>query len=397
MKVLYLNPQSGIAGDMLVGALLDLGADTPEFWQQLRSPALPADEWNVSAEPVVKRGISATKFNVSFQKHTGDHHHGRHLSTILKLIKQSTMSEGAKAMAAKAFQLLAHAEAAVHDTTPEKIHFHEVGAVDAIADICGACIALAELEVDRVIAAPPALGGGTVSCDHGVMAVPVPAVCKLMEGAPMKLGPIDCELTTPTGAALLRAMVDEFSDTAVGAVLASGYGAGTREFEDRANVLPAMLLNSDDTSADVAVLECNLDDITGEQLAHAGESLLAAGALDYTILPCTMKKGRPGHLLQVLCAPAVAEQITTAMLRSTTSFGVRRHDCRRTILDRESIQVDTRFGPVSVKIGRTPDGDIIQVSPEYIDCKVAAENTQAQYKEVFDEALCNARNILSSG
>ena len=387
MRVLYINPVNGIAGDMLTASLLDLGVDHDAFMTALKSLALPADEWSVSIDSVLKRGITSTKFNVNTRE-TSDGH-GRHLGPILAMIEDSGMSARAKSLAKAAFTELAQAEAEVHGTTPEKVHFHEVGAVDSIIDICGACIALDLLSIDRVLAAPPALGGGTVTCDHGTLPVPVPAVCKLLTGLPSKLGPVDCELTTPTGAVLLKVFADSFIEHPAGTMVATGYGAGTKDFESHANVVQTMIFETVDAASadDVIVIEATIDDMPGEYMSHLGPELLDEGALDYCVIPCTMKKSRPGIILQVLCPPDLEDHIATLILQHTTSFGVRRHRCQRTILDREIIQVEPDFGSLSVKIGRDPaTGDIIQISPEYDDCHQAAIESGVPLKVVYAAA-----------
>ena len=259
MKTLFLNPYSGIAGDMFVAALLDLGVDQEAFDQAMRSLPLPAEEWSYDVESVVKSGVKSTKFNVHFQE-KASHHHGRHLSEIIRIIEASALSERAQTNAKAIFQLLAEAEAEVHGTTIEKVHFHEVGAVDAIADICGAAICMDLLDIEGLVSSPPALGSGTVNCDHGTMPVPVPAVSNLLREVPVKACSIPFELTTPTGAAILKHFAKAFEASPEGKIIESGYGAGNRELESQANVLPVLLLEAGNEATErVTVIECNLD------------------------------------------------------------------------------------------------------------------------------------------
>ena len=266
--------------------------------------------------------------------------------------------------------------------------------MDAIADICGACLALELLDVDRVVSAPPALGSGTVTCAHGTLPVPVPAVAALLEGVPVQTGPVACELTTPTGAVLLRVLADEFSGTVPGRVCATGYGAGTRELEDRPNVLQAVLLESDtaDQTDTVVELSCNLDDMPGQRMTHLFPQLLEGGALDVTATPCTMKKGRPGLQLQLICPPSRRQDLARLVLRHSTSFGVRWHECRRCKLRREFIEVPTTAGDVRVKLGYLADETTpCQVAPEYESCAAAARDAGAAYADVHAQAVAAAR------
>ncbi len=394
MRTLCLNPTTGVAGDMLTAALLDAGADGDEFWALLRGLPLPAEEWSVRIEDVVSGGIAAKHFVVDWQEHhhhhhDHGHHHGRHLPEIVKIIEDSALPEPVKINAKRTLELLAEAEAAVHRTTPDKVHFHEVGAVDAIADICGACLALHLLAVDRVVCGIVPLGSGTVTCDHGELPVPAPAVVRLLADVPVCLGTHKGELTTPTGAALLKTLVDAFETPAAGRLTARGYGAGTRKFEAAPNVLQALVLESDGagTTPPVCVIECNLDDLPGEQLSHLIPVLLEAGALDVIVVPCLMKKGRQGMLVQVLCQPDDRDRLARLLLRETTSFGVRHYVAGRLCLDRRRETVKTEFGDIRVKIGIAPEsGEVWQTAPEYEDCAAAARQHGVPLQQVYAAA-----------
>jgi uncharacterized protein (TIGR00299 family) protein len=397
MKTLYVNPVNGIAGDMFAAALVDLGVDQEELTRQLRSLQLPIDSWTVQYETAMRGSLQCRRFIVDCTGEDG-HGHGRHLSQIVDLINASDMSDDAKDSARDAFETLAKVEAEIHGTSPEKIHFHEVGAVDSIIDVCACCICLDLLGVDDVQSSPPALGGGTVTCDHGVLPVPVPAVCKLLDGSPVTMGPIDSELTTPTGAVLLKTFVGSFAERPVGRLVATGYGGGTKEFDTHPNVLQVMLFETAESAPadDVIVIESNVDDMPAEFLTHLGPELLEQGALDYCVIPCTMKKGRSGIILQVICRPEQAEELSRLILWETTSFGVRRYPCSRLVLDRESVIVTTDFGDLQVKLGRDPEtGDLVQVSPEFEACREVATATATPLKIVYDAARFAAMSDFS--
>lgn len=427
MRVLHLNPRTGIAGDMLTAALLDLGADRPEFWTHLERLLPPGSGCRAEVRPDCSRGLAGRRFQVSYRHEfideaprsandppwpqPGPHQHGehahahahhqpahghahhgphRHLADILELIGASALPPRVQERASRAFTLLAEAEGKVHGRPPAEVHFHEVGALDAIVDICGACLAVELLGVARVTSTAPALGAGTVRCQHGVLPVPGPAVAALLAGVPVKTGPDFGELTTPTGAALLRALVDEFTDQVAGRLLVTGYGLGTKELPDRPNALQAMLLEQtigDDSPTAVAVLECNLDDMPGERLSYLFPKLLEQGALDLIVLPGTMKKSRQGMLLQVLAPPERRAALVELLLRETSTFGVRYHLAERTVLRREFAEAPTPLGPVRVKLGFLPDGELLHWAPEYESCRAVAERSGRPLAEVYELAL----------
>jgi uncharacterized protein (TIGR00299 family) protein len=415
MKTLLLNPCSGIAGDMLVGALLDLGADTPQFWTTLRTLPLPAASWQAEVVGVQRFGIGAKHYRVSWHEGLqpvargkgrlvqagGAGHAHRRLPEVLAILAGSGLSERAQAAACRTFQLLAEAEGQVHGIAPAEVHFHEVGAVDAIADIAGACLAADLLDVGRVISGPVALGSGTVKCEHGVMPVPAPAVARLLIGVPTLCGTASGELTTPTGAALLRGLGAEFVPAPPGRLLASGYGAGTKDFPGHANVLQALLLETaaaDPTPTRIVVLECTVDDMTGELLGHLVPRLLAAGALDAALFPCTMKKGRPGIQVQVLAEPARREALARLLLAETTTFGVRWHEADRLVLRRAGRTVATAVGELELKLGYCPEsGRLLRVTPEYESCRAAAERTGRPLAEVYALAQQAAQALPAEG
>jgi uncharacterized protein (TIGR00299 family) protein len=422
VRTLFINPTTGLAGDMLVAALLHAGADCPEFWSEIAKLPLEAHGCELRKLEVIKKGITARRFEVTIRgddkddqhvhhhhhehdhhhnhNHHHDHHHhdhdhhGRSLADVLAIIEGSGVAESAKARAAAAFRYLAEAEATVHGMTTETIHFHEVGAFDAIVDVTAACVALDVLQIDAVVCAPVALGSGTVHCAHGDMPVPVPAVVELLRGAPTVFGSEKGELTTPTGAALLRAFEARFVSAAEGTIVAAGYGAGKRDLASCANAVQVLLLENKaaESATRVAVIEATLDDMPGEHLSHILPNLRQAGALDVCVLPCTMKKNRQGMLLQVLARSADREALCEAVLRQTTSFGVRWYLADRMVLSRQLMQIQTAFGEITVKFGRI-DGDeqFLRIAPEYESCVDAARQAGVAFADVYDAAVAAAR------
>jgi hypothetical protein len=401
---------------MLVAALLDAGAESPEFWSEIQKLPLAENKCEVRSEKVMKKGIGARRFEVIIDgddtddqhvhhdhAHDHDHKHDhadhhdhdhRSLADVLAIIHGCAIADSAKTRAAAAFRYLAQAEATVHGMTLETIHFHEVGAFDAIVDIMAACVALDLLDVSEVVCAPVAVGSGTVHCAHGDMPVPVPAVVELLRGVPTVLGSERGELTTPTGAALLRAFKPRFQLRASGSIAAVGYGAGKRDLVSCANAVQVLVLEaaSDDSATEVAVIEATLDDMPGEHLSHVLPALLEVGALDVCVFPCTMKKNRQGMLLQILALPEHRKQLCEAVLRQTTSFGVRWYLAKRMVLARELVRIQTAFGEIAVKFGRI-DGDVqfLRIAPEYESCAEAARKSGVTYAEVYDAATAAAR------
>lgn len=402
MKLLYLDCVGGISGDMLLGALIDLGLDLKTLRRELAK--LKLDEFEVSATPGKRRGITGTKFDVAIHEHDHHHHHhhdhehhGRTFRDIKHLIESSTLAAEVKQHAVGAFQRLAVAEGKVHGVAPENVHFHEVGAVDSIVDFVGACIGLRELGVEKVIAsAPLRTGFGFVDCAHGRFPVPGPATVELLKDVPLYAGDEEAELITPTGAALLREYATEFGPMPAMTVRAIGYGLGSRDLPKSPNVLRALLGDAEggDTreSDRVAVLETNLDDVNPQVLGDVMDKTLAAGALDVFHTPIQMKKNRPGVMLSVLCAPADADKLSRLLLENTTAFGVRRTETQRLKLDREIVVVKTAFGRVEVKLGRL-SGKTVSASPEFESCKSAAAKAKVPVRRVLTAALAEAEKL----
>ena len=414
MKTLYLDIFSGIAGDMFIAALLDLGVDVGKLERELKKLRLGGYHLHVSRGQ--KSAISGVKFHVhlayeSSRKHEHDHHHehephhghapddSRDFSEIKKLISRSKLSEWVKRKSIAVFQRIAEAEGKIHGLPPGDVHFHEVGAVDSIVDIVGAAIALESLGKPRVLASPVIEGTGWIRCAHGRFPVPAPATLAILGARGIGLTQCDepHELVTPTGAALLAEFVESFGPMENLVAEKIGFGLGTRENKTRPNVLRAVLGQASPVAAAarqsldwetdrVAVLETNLDDCAGEILGHFLETALAAGALDVFHTPVQMKKNRPGILLTVLCAETDADKFSELILRQTSAFGLRRYQAERRKLRREFNVVRTPYGDVSIKIGKLGD-QILQAAPEFESCKKLAEKEKLPLKQVYEAAL----------
>ena len=411
MKTLYLDLFSGIAGDMFIGALIDLGVDEHKLESELRKLKLDGYHLHVSRQE--RQGIAGVKFDVHLadahdHDHSRRHHHHNHehrhghndsrdFAEIKKLIVRSKLSPWVKKKSVAAFWRVAEAEGKIHGVPPGKVHFHEVGAIDSIVDIVGACVALEVLKKPHVLASPIVEGTGWVNCAHGRFPVPAPATLAIL-GA-RGIGVTQCEepheLVTPTGAALLAEFVESFEPMSGLVAERIGFGLGTRENKTRPNALRAVLgkvassgfqVPSLDWETDrVAVLETNLDDINAEILGSFVEAALAAGALDVFHTPIQMKKNRPGVLLTVLCSESDADNFSELILRETTAFGVRRTVAERRKLRREFVKVKTRFGNVTVKVGKL-NGKVVQASPEFESCRRLAERKKVPLREIYQVA-----------
>ena len=383
MKVCYLDCFSGIAGDMLLGALVDAGLDIDTLRDQIA--ALGIEGLTVRDEAVKRCGLAGTKVHVEAAH---DHSH-RHLSTIERMIEGSALDERVKRDSLRVFRRLGEVEAAVHGIPVDKVHFHEVGALDSIADIVGSCAGLRALGIERVACSPINVGSGTVTVAHGTMPVPAPATARLLEGAPMYSEGPRAELTTPTGAALAVTLSREFSPPPAMRLETIGFGAGSADFPDRANLLRVLIGTDDEgdrTPSSVWVLEANIDDMTPENAAYAMERLLEAGALDVTLTPVYMKKNRPGVALTVLAAPEDRARLGEIMLVETSTLGIRESHARRRTLPRSVKKVSTPFGTVRVKVSGLP-GEAPKFEPEYEDCRRLAREFEVPFKRVWDQAV----------
>ena len=402
MKTLYLDIFSGISGDMFLGALVDLGVNAGKLERELKK--LKVDGYKLQISRKQKCSVVGTKFDVQLLKTHDHHHHGRTFSEIKKMISRSKLSSWVKQKSIAVFQRIANAEGKIHGKPADKVHFHEVGAVDSIVDIAGACIALEMLAKPHVLSAPVIEGTGWIDCAHGKFPVPTPATLAIL-GA-RGIGITQCdephELVTPTGAALLAEFAESFGPMENLVAEKIGFGFGTRDNKARPNVLRAVLgtsnnqLSTSNISPNwetdrVAVLETNLDDINPEILGAFVETALAAGALDVFHTPIQMKKNRPGVLLTVVCAESDADKFSEMVLRETTAFGVRKTIAERRKLRREFRKVKTPFGKVAVKLGLLGQ-KIIQAAPEFESCRALARQNKIPLKDVYEAAIMNLKS-----
>lgn len=378
MKTAYFDCLSGISGDMTLGALVDAGADLDHLNAAIESLGLPG--CRLVAEEVKKCGFRAIQVTVEYEK---EHVH-RHLSHILKMIDGSVLNDRQKDTASRVFRRLAEAEAKVHGTTVDKVHFHEVGAADSIADIVGAAVGLDSLGIERIVASPVPTGCGTIKIAHGVCSVPAPATAELLAGIPLAECSIPKEMTTPTGAALLATLADGFGPPPTMRIEQIGYGAGQRDLEEQPNILRLLIGQAVSGNAGpiVWVLETNLDDMPGEQIAYCTERLWEVGVLDVYTAAIQMKKNRPAVKLTVLCPADRIDDAEAILLRETTTLGIRRWPVQRTVLDRTAHIVETPLGPVAGKVGRLHDGSL-RFAPEYEACRQVALRESVPLREVF--------------
>jgi pyridinium-3,5-bisthiocarboxylic acid mononucleotide nickel chelatase len=395
-RVLHLDLFSGIAGNMLLGALLDAGLSRKELEADLAGLGLDHD----LVVRRVRRGVVSALYvdvRVPAPKrrarghHHHDHAHGRSYREIVRVLESAKLDAEVRNRALAAFEALARAEARVHGTSLAKVHFHEVGAVDAIVDLTGAAIGLSRLGVTRVTASPAALGRGTVETEHGRLPLPAPATLELLRGMPTVPAHVEWETVTPTGAALLRTLVDEFCDLPAMTIEAIGHGAGKDRKGGLPNVVRAVLGRASGAGADrVACLETNLDDLVPEHFEFLMERLFEAGALDVSLQPIQMKKNRPGMLVRVLARPADKHAVANRLFADSTAIGVRVYEVDRVVLRREIRRVATRYGKIAVKVVQDPEGRET-FSAEVDDCVRAARAHGAPLREVVREAEETAR------
>jgi pyridinium-3,5-bisthiocarboxylic acid mononucleotide nickel chelatase len=390
MKLAYFDCFSGISGDMTLGALIDAGCPVEYLRSELQS--LDVLGWTLSAEKVWKNGMAATYARVTSE----DQQKHRSLSTILAIIDRSKIQPQVKARAAAIFDKLGRAESYVHDAPLEKVHFHEVGAVDAIVDIVGACVGFDALGIAKFASSPLNVGGGTEKMAHGILPVPAPATARLLQGAPTYSNGVQKELVTPTGAAIVATLCDSFGPQPAMTVSAIGYGAGTLDLEQQPNVVRIMigeLAEKSDAAApspfgfdeEILVIEANLDDMNPQIYGHFQERALSAGALDVYTTPVQMKKNRPGTLLTVLCKPQDTQKLMGLIFAETTTIGARTYTAQRRVLPRESVTVTTAFGDVRMKVA-SANGHIRQATPEYEDCRKLALEKSVPLRAVIEAA-----------
>lgn len=393
MKTLYFDCFAGASGDMILGAMIASGVEPQALLGQLS--LLNVQGYSIEFQTVDRSGISATYARVQ----TPDEHAHRHLSHILKIIYDSQLSVGVKDRAAKVFSRLAEAEARVHNEPLERVHFHEVGALDAIIDVVGAAICFDLAGIERFVCSPLHVGSGSVDMDHGRFPVPPPAVAELLKGAPVYATNIKGELVTPTGAAIIATVCSEYGPLPKMELQRTGYGAGTRQYEKFPNVLRVLIGETEVQAANeerLWMIETNVDDMSPQVFGHVMERAFEMGALDCYFTPIQMKKDRPGVLLSVLCRPEDKESLTEMIFAETTTLGVRSYAVERRALEREIVRVETQYGPIDVKVARL-NGNVVNEMPEYEQCRAAAKKASVPLRVVESAArLALALQIASS-
>lgn len=382
MKTLYFDCFAGASGDMILGAMVAAGVDPTALREQLS--LLNVDGFKINFETVDRSGMSATYARVE----TVDETRHRHLSDIRSIIENSGVSDAAKKLSVRIFTRLAEAEARVHNEPVDKVHFHEVGALDAIVDIVGAAICFDLMKIDRFICSPLHVGSGMVEMAHGRFPVPPPAVAELLRGVPFYSCDIKGELLTPTGAAIITTVCQEYGPIPRIKMDRTGYGAGTREFENFPNVL-RVLIGETETSDAAAerlwMIETNLDDASPQIVGHVMERVFELGALDCYFTAVQMKKNRPGVLLSVLCRPEEKEAVMKSLFTETTTLGIRSYEVERRALRRSIVQVETQYGPIDVKVAHL-NGRVVNEMPEFEQCRAAAIRADVPLKVVEEAA-----------
>jgi uncharacterized protein (TIGR00299 family) protein len=390
MKTCYIDCIAGASGDMLLGALVDAGLPVPTLEAELAK--LRIDDFHLHVSKVSKNGFGATKVDV----HAHDHAPERHLREIREIVEAADLSSSVKQRAMRVFTRICEVEAGIHGMSVDEVHLHEVGGVDAIVDVVGVLAGFERMEIGRVVVSPLPIGRGFVTGAHGHIPLPAPATIGLLKDVPLHGSVIGKELVTPTGAALLVELADAWGVLPAMTLRGIGYGAGTRDLEIP-NVIRILL---GDAVADgpwlsetVTVLETHLDNDRGETIGHACRRLMAEGALDVVSIPAQMKKDRPAQVLKVLAKPEDADRLEKILFEETSTLGIRRSDTRRDALHREFDTVDTRYGPITVKIARLPGGGL-RATPEYEECRIAAERHGVSLHTVTHEAEHSAAHKL---
>jgi pyridinium-3,5-bisthiocarboxylic acid mononucleotide nickel chelatase len=389
-RVLYVDAVAGVAGDMLLGALLDAGADETRVRDGLRG--LRVDGLDLSLTTERRHGIAARRVTVMAGEQAVVR---RTWADVRAILDRASLPERARERAHAIFRVLAEAEGRVHAIPPEDVHFHEVGAIDAIADVCGIAVALEDLAIDELACSPLPAPRGFVRSAHGRLPLPAPATLELLRGAPLHGVELDVELVTPTGAAVVAALAGEWGPMPPVRLDAVGYGAGARELESLPNVVRVMVgerlerSHPPDADRPVSLIETNLDDLSPELVPDAAERCFDAGALDVWVTAATMKKGRPGVVLSALARPADERAVAEAVLRETTTLGVRISSVRRWELDREWRSVEVDGERVRIKAASL-DGRIVNAAPEHDDCAAVARRTGRPVKQVWAAALAAA-------
>jgi uncharacterized protein (TIGR00299 family) protein len=384
MKTAYFDCIAGASGDMLLGALIDAGLPATTLESELKK--LHIDDFHLHVDKVMKNCFAATKVDV----HVHDHTPERHLKDIREVVEKSHVSDRVKERAIRVFTRICEEEAAIHNMSVDSVHLHEVGGVDAIVDVVGVLAGIELLGIERVHVSPLPVGRGFIKGAHGQIPLPAPATLGLLKGVPIVGSPIDVEFVTPTGAALLTELADAWGPIPAMTLQQVGYGAGTRDLEIP-NVLRVLLGDSSGTGAGawntetITVLETHLDNDRGETIGHACRKLMAEGALDVVSIPAQMKKDRPAQVVKVLAKPEDADRLEKILFEETSTLGIRRSETRRDALERSFDTVDTKYGPIPVKLAKLPSGQL-RVTPEYEDCRKAAESHNVSLHAVTHEA-----------
>ena len=384
MKILSYDCFSGISGDMNLGAMIDLGVEKEYLIGELNKLNLKG--WELEAQRDQRHGIYGTKVTVKQTRH--EHAH-RHLSDIKKIVFDSSLGSEVKELSMKIFTKIAEAEAKVHGTTIDHVHFHEVGAIDSIIDVVGAAICFNAIKADAVIVSPVELGSGFVKCDHGKLPVPAPATAEIIKGIPATKGGVDFEATTPTGAAIIAAFGTHFGSNIVFTTEKSGYGIGHKKHDDVPNILRVTLgetVNAQETGHNAIMMECNIDDMNPEFFDHISEKLFKSGAADVFLSNIIMKKGRPGVILHVICEKEAEDAVKKVIFTESTSLGIRVFPFKKETLLREFETIATEFGQVNIKRSFY-NGVEVSAKPEYDDCSKIASENNLPLKEVYNKIM----------
>lgn len=398
MVIAFFDCFSGVSGDMILGALIDLGLDLNLLTEELKRIDLA--DYHISSNKVNRGGISGTKFRVSIEAESGTQHpYHRNLDDICKLIERSGLNRKVKDSSIAVFLRLANAEAKVHNIKPSDVHFHEVGAIDSIIDIVGSVIGFERMQFDKIQFSPIATGSGYVECDHGRLPIPAPATAELLRGFRLQRAFVNCELTTPTGAAILTTLGEQIEGLPEFRLSKIGYGAGDKDNVELPNILRVFVGEKEDNNIygngqqaqadEMWMVETNVDDVSGEMFGYIFDKLFEAGAVDLYMTPIQMKKSRPGILISAIVPENRIMGVEAALFDQSMTFGIRRYKVYRSKLARESIQVETRYGKIGVKIGRL-NGEIKSISPEYEDCKRIAGEKGLSLKSVYNAAMAVA-------
>ncbi len=394
MKIAYFDCFSGASGDMILGALIDAGFSQKKLNEELKK--LSVDNYEVGSKKVLRSAITGTKFDVSINESAikDEHHKRRTLKDISRLINESTLSDSVKRDSIRIFENLAHAEAKVHNMSPEDVHFHEVGAVDSIVDIVGAVIAFDSLKIEKIYFSPIRTGTGFVKCHHGQFPVPAPATIEILKGFHVVSTNIQRELTTPTGAAILTTLGENVVMCPEITLHQIGYGAGSQEIPQIPNLLRVLIGETVTVTEqdEVWMLETNIDDMPGEHFGYLLEKILDAGALDGFLTPVQMKKSRPGTLISVLVDNEYLSRVERIIFEQSTTFGIRKYKVSRNKLNRKFVDVKTEYGIIKVKIGIL-NGCVKNISPEHENCRKIADAKELPLKLVYNAAI-NAAQLI---